>query len=51
MNTTLKKGGRMSKSKKYKIKQKDFKRLEKLAEQIYFLFHNEQKLISNRVSF
>ena len=32
MNTTPKKGGRMSKSKKYKIKQKD---LEKLAERIY----------------
>ena len=31
MNTTPKKGGRMSKSKKYKIKQKDFKKLEKLA--------------------
>ena len=35
MNTTLKKGGRMSKSKKYKIKQKDFRELEKLAERIY----------------
>ena len=28
-------GGRMSKSKKYKIKQKDFRKLEKLAERIY----------------
>lgn len=35
MNTTPKKGGRMSKSKKYKIKQKDFRELEKLAERIY----------------
>ena len=35
MNTTPKKGGRMSKNKKYKIKQKDFKKLEKLAERIY----------------
>ncbi len=35
MNTTLEKGGRMSKSKKYKIKQKDFRELEKLAERIY----------------
>ena len=35
MNTTAKKGGRMSKSKKYKIKQKDFRKLEKLAEWIY----------------
>ena len=35
MNTTPKKGGRMSKSKKYKIKQKDFRKLEKLAERIY----------------
>ncbi len=35
MNTTLEKGGRMSKSKKYKIKQKDFRKLEKLAERIY----------------
>ena len=35
MNTTPKKGGRMSKSKKYKIKQKDFEKLEKLAERIY----------------
>lgn len=32
---TPEKGGRMSKSKKYKIKQKDFKKLEKLAENIY----------------
>ena len=29
------KGGRMSNSKKYKIKQKDFRKLEKLAERIY----------------
>ena len=29
------KGGRMSKSKKYKVKQKDFSELEKLAERIY----------------
>ena len=35
MNTTPKKGGRMSKSKKYRIKQKDFRKLEKLAERIY----------------
>ena len=35
MNTTLEKGGRMSKSKKYKIKQKDFRKLEKLTERIY----------------
>ena len=35
MNTTPKKGVRMSKSKKYKIKQKDFRKLEKLAERIY----------------
>ena len=28
-------GGRMSKNKKYKIKQKDFRKLEKLAERIY----------------
>ena len=35
MNTTPKKGGRMSKSKKYKIKQKDFRKLEKLVERIY----------------
>ena len=35
MNTTPKKGGRMSKSKKYKIKQKDFRKLETLAERIY----------------
>ena len=35
MNTTPKKGGRMSKNKKYKSKQKDFKKLEKLAERIY----------------
>ena len=35
MNTTLEKGGRMSKSKKYRIKQKDFRKLEKLAERIY----------------
>ena len=28
-------GGRMSKSKKYRIKQKDFSELEKLAERIY----------------
>ena len=35
MNTTPNKGGRMSKSKKYKIKQKDFRKLETLAERIY----------------
>ena len=35
MNTTLKKGGRMGKNKKYKIKQKDFRELEKLADRIY----------------
>lgn len=35
MNTTPEKGGRMSKSKKYKIKQKDFRKLKKLAERIY----------------
>ena len=35
MNMTPKKGGRMSKCKKYKIKQKDFGKLEKLAERIY----------------
>lgn len=35
MNTTPKKGGRMTKNNKYKIKQKDFKKLEKLAERIY----------------
>ena len=35
MNTTPKKGGRMSKNKKYRIKQKDFRKLEKLAERIY----------------
>ena len=35
MNTTPKKGGRMSKSKKYKIEQKHFRKLEKLAERIY----------------
>ena len=36
MNTTLEKGGRMSKNKKYKIKQKkDFRKLEKLAGRIY----------------
>ena len=35
MNMTLEKRGRMSKSKKYRIKQKDFRKLEKLAERIY----------------
>ena len=35
MNTTPKKGGCMSKSMKYRIKQKDFRKLEKLAERIY----------------
>ena len=35
MNTTLEKGGRRSKSKKYKIKQKDFRDLEKFADRIY----------------
>ena len=35
MNTTPEKGSRMSKSKKYKIKQRDFRKLEKLAERIY----------------
>ena len=35
MNTTPKKGGRMTKNNKYKIKQKDFRKLEKLAERIY----------------
>ena len=35
MNTTPKKGGCMSKSKKYRIKQKDFMELENLAERIY----------------
>ena len=35
MNTIPKQGGRMSKSKKYRIKQKDFRELEKLAERIY----------------
>ena len=35
MNTIPKKGGRMSKSKKYRIKQKDFMELEKLAVRIY----------------
>ena len=35
MNTTPKKGGRMSKNKKHRIKQKDFRKLEKLAERIY----------------
>lgn len=35
MNTTPKKGGRMSKNKKYRIKQKDFRKLENLAERIY----------------
>lgn len=35
MNTTPKKGGRMSKSKRCKIKQKDFRELENLAERIY----------------
>ena len=34
-NTTPEKGGRMNKNKKYKIKQKDFRKLEKLAERIY----------------
>lgn len=35
MNTAPEKGGRRSKSKKYKIKQKDFRDLEKLADRIY----------------
>lgn len=35
INTTPKKGGRMNKSKKYWIKQKDFRKLETLAERIY----------------
>ena len=35
MNTIPKQGGHMSKSKKYRIKQKDFRELEKLAERIY----------------
>ncbi len=35
MNTTPEKGGRMSKSKKYRIKQKDFRKLENLVERIY----------------
>ncbi len=37
MNTTPEKGGCMNKSKKYKIKQKDFMELEKLADRIYIV--------------
>lgn len=50
MNTKPKKGDRMSKSKKNKIKQIDFRKLEKLAERIYntgtvidyFVGHNKR---------